>query len=117
MGTIRNRMTIIYHWDFEEIKQVHEDALACFEELMNDYRNIEDYDVAEKMISPILQSPINAEYSFVIMGDCSKIGWEMSESFERFRYEWVKKHISTVKNILIVDFGEGDLPAYIEEIN
>lgn len=76
----------------------------------------DDYDVTKNMISSILRSPINGEYSFVIMGDCSKDGWEMSESFKVFRYKWAEKHISTVKNILIVDFGEGDTPAYVEDM-
>lgn len=30
MGTIRNRMMIIFHWNFDEIKEVHEDAIKCW---------------------------------------------------------------------------------------
>lgn len=114
MGTIRNRMTIIHHYDLNEITQVRESAIIYFSEIMKDY-NI-DYIVETDMVSPILKSPINGEYSFVIMGDCSKLCWEMSDEFDKYRRAWIKEQVNNVQNILIASFGEGDEPAYIEEI-
>lgn len=107
-------MTIVHHYDLEEIKKVRESAIAYFREITREY--CEDYDVNTDMISPILTSPINGEYSFVIMGDCSKLGWEASNEFDKFRHIWTKKQAGNVQNILIADFGEGDTPAYIEEV-
>jgi len=113
MGTIRNRMTIIHHYDLAEIKEVRKNAIAYFSEIMKEYND--EYKVSEDMVSPILTSPMNGEYSFVIMGDCSKLGWEMSENFEKHRNKWVKEQVPKVQNIIIADFGEGDYPALIEE--
>lgn len=115
MGTIRNRMTIVYHYNFEEITKVRESAIMYFESIMQGY-NI-DYNVRESMVSPILASPVNGEYSFVIMGDCSKLGWNMSEDFEKHRLKWAKQEAGNVQNIIILDFGEGDQKAFCEEIH
>lgn len=114
MGEIINRMTIIHHYDLNEITQVRESAIAYFSEIMKNYDI--DYIVETDMVSPILKSPINGEYSFVIMGDCSKSGWEMSNEFDKYRRTWAKKQVYNVQNILIASFGEGDASAYIEEI-
>ena len=73
------------------------------------------YDVNTQMISPILSSIINGEYTFVIMGDCSKLGWETSEIFEKYREEWISQNKEIVQNILVVDFGEGGLDAFVTE--
>jgi len=115
MGTIRNKMTIVHHYTFEEISKVREDAVAYFEAVMENY-DMDDYKVGESMVSPILTSPINGEYSFVIMGDCSKEGWDMSADFEKHRRIWAMQQKRNVQNIVIVNFGEDDPDAYCEEI-
>lgn len=114
MGTIRNRMTIVHHYDFEEISKVRENAVAYFEAVLKDYA-MDDYKADESMVSPILMSPVNGEYSFVIMGDCSKSGWDMSEDFIKRRRIWAEQQAYNVQNIVIVNFGE-DGDAFCEEI-
>ncbi len=49
------------------------------------------------------------------MGDCSKLGWETSEIFEKHREEWISQNKEIMQNILVVDFGEGDLDAFVTE--
>ena len=49
------------------------------------------------------------------MGDCSKLGWETSEIFEKYREEWISQNKEIVQNILVVDFGEGGLDAFVTE--
>lgn len=51
------------------------------------------------MISPILSSIINGEYTFVIIGDCSKLGWKTSENFEKYREEWIAQNKEIVEDI------------------
>ena len=117
MGTIRNRMVIVHHYDLETIKAIREDAVQTFQSLVKeDYKNSE-YDVDKEMISPILTSLVNSEYSFVIMGDCSKLGWSTSELFENGRNEWVEKCNRKLKSykILVLDFGE-DYECIVKEV-
>ena len=106
MGTIRNEMTIVHCWDKDKIENVREDAIKFFNEVASG-------DVSDSMISPIMQSHINQEYTFVINGDCSKIGWSTSERFHEARIKWCEKHKHDVQNIIVINFGEGDEPCYI----
>lgn len=105
MGTIRNEMTIVHCWNKDNIEKVREDAIKFFNE-------IED-NIADLMIGPIMQSYINQEYTFVINGDCSKIGWETSERFHEARIKWCERHKYDVQNIIVINFGEGDDPCQI----
>lgn len=111
MGTVRNEMTIVHDWNKEKIEKIREDAIKVFSEVIKqDFRN---EDEIKNMISPIMESYINLEYTFVINGDCSKIGWEPSERFHKARMEWCEKHKNTTENIIVINFGEGDEPSYI----
>lgn len=111
MGTIRNEMTIVHYWNKEELEKVREDAVKVFSQIIRQDAGIEEH--IENMISPIMQSHINQEYTFVINGDCSKIGWETSERFHEARMKWCEKHKHDVQNIIVINFGEGDEPCYI----
>lgn len=113
MGTIRNRLTIVHDYDRNRINETRKNAVKYFEQfIQNEFPDFE-YDVNTQMISPILKSFVNAEYTFVIMGDCSKSGWETSEKFERCREEWIRQN--KAQNIFVVNFGEGDADAFVEE--
>ena len=52
MGTIRNEMTIVHHWEKDELEKVREDAIKVFNKAANE-------DVSDLMISPIMESYIN----------------------------------------------------------
>lgn len=99
MGTIRNEMTIVHHWNKDKLKEVREDAIKVFGQIV-----VKEY--IENMISPIMTSYVNQEYTFVINGDCSKIGWETSEQFHKARMKWCEKHKHDVRNIIVINFGE-----------
>lgn len=114
MGTIRNRLTIVHDYDFNRISETRKNAVKYFEAVMHK-EECDSYDVDSQMISPILHSLINEEYTFVIMGDCSKSGWKTSKNFEKYRTEWIKENKGACQNILVADFGEGDTNAFIEE--
>lgn len=115
MGKIRNRLTIVHDYDKERINKVRESAVEYFTEVVQEEVTSDKYNVNTQMISPILSSIINGEYTFVIMGDCSKLGWDISENFEKYREEWIEQNKEIVQNILVVDFGEGDLDAIVTE--
>jgi len=115
MGTIRNKMTIIHHYNKEEIAKIREYAVAYFQSVCDE--EFEDYNVNESMVSPILKSPVNGEYSFVIMGDCSKDGWDISERFEKYRMKWAKEAAVDAQNVVIVNFGEGDAGAFCDDVD
>lgn len=102
MGTIGNRLTIVHDYDKERISQVRESAVEYFTEGVQENFSSGKYDVNTQMISPILSSIINGEYTFVIMGDCSKLGWETSEIFEKHREEWISQNKEIVQNILVL---------------
>ena len=108
MGTIRNEMTIVHHWNKDELKKVREDAIKVFSQVARQDSGVENYALnsIKNMISPIMDSYINVEYTFVINGDCSKIGWETSERFHKARMEWCEKHKDDVQNIIVINFGE-----------
>ena len=97
-------MTIVHHWKKDELEIVREDAIKFFNEVANG--------VSDLMVSPIMASYINQEYTFVINGDCSKIGWETSERFHEARMKWCEKHKYDVQNIVVINFGE-DGPSHI----
>ena len=105
MGTIRNEMTIVHHWDEDKLEKVREDAIKFFNEVENG--------ISDLMISPIMTSYINREYTFVINGDCSKIGWNTSERFHEARMKWCENHKHDVQNIVVINFGEDDEPCRI----
>ena len=113
MGTIRNRLTIVNDYNFDRITNTRQNAVEYFGKIMRDEFDFPDYDVNTQMISPILPSVVNGIYTFVIMGDCSKDGWELSNDFKKYRDEWIRKNKGL--NILVADFGEGDAEAYIKE--
>lgn len=108
MGIIRNEMTIIHHWKKDELEKVREDAIKFFNEIANKDFAKSEIDITHSMISPIMESYINQEYTFVINGDCSKLGWDTSELFHKARIEWCEKHKYDVQNIIVINFGEGD---------
>lgn len=113
MGTIRNRLTIVHDYNFDRITQTRQNAVEYFGKIMRDEFDFPDYDVDTQMISPVLQSVVNGEYTFVIMGDCSNDGLELSNDFKKYRDEWIREN--KAQNILVADFGEGNVEAYIEE--
>ena len=98
MGTIRNEMTIVHHWKKDELEKVREDAIKFF--------NVVENGISDLMVSPIMTSYINSEYTFVINGDCSKIGWGTSERFHEARMQWCENHKHDVQNIIVINFGE-----------
>ena len=109
MGTIRNEMTIVHGWNKVELEKIREDAIKVFGQIVRQdaRKNI------ESMISPIMNTYINQEYTFVINGDCSKIGWEASERFHEIRIKWCEKHKHDVQNIIVINFGEGEEPCFV----
>lgn len=111
MGTIRNEMTIVHDWEKEKVEKLREDAIKVFSEVIKQDLGNEEY--IEKMISPIMESYINREYTFIINGDCSKLGWATSERFHKARMEWCEKHKNTPQNIIVINFGEDYEPSYI----
>ena len=116
MSSIRNRLIIVHDYDFDRIRELRENAVRYFEQVVSNEEN-DTYDVDSKMISPILSSFVNEEYTFVIMGDCSKSGWELSENFEKLRQEWIKQNRGACQNILVADFGDDGAGACVEDFS
>ena len=107
MGIIRNRVTLVHHYSFEEITKLRDDAIKTFKEAGDEwFYNID-------IVSPIMISPFNSEYTFMIQGDCSKNGWAASDKFKDIRMEWCKKHMNDGGVIVVVDLGE-DYPSSID---
>lgn len=109
--SIRNEMTIVHHWKKDELEKVREDAIKVFSQIVRQDIGVAEY--IESMISPIMNTYMNLEYTFVINGDCSKIGWETSKRFHEARMEWCEKHKHDVQNIIVINFGEGDGSCYM----
>ena len=106
MGTIRKRVVIVHHYRKEEIEKVRQDAVDFFQKVVINDNQFSEYDVGTKMITPIMESLINGEYTFMIMGECSKIGWSSSDLFDEKRREWIENNRDKCQNIILVDFGE-----------
>ena len=111
MGTIRNEMTMIHHWNKDKLEKLREDAIEMLKQIAKQDLRVEESIVS--MISPIMDTYINQEYTFIINGDCSKIGWGMSERFHDARMKWCEKHKHDALNIVVINFGEGDKPCRI----
>lgn len=106
MGAIRNRVVIVHHYRKEEIEEVRQDAADFFQKVVLEDNEFSEYDVNTKMVTPIMESFINGEYTFMIMGECSKIGWSSSDLFDKRRREWIENNRDKCQNIILVDFGE-----------
>ena len=107
MGMIRNEVTIVHDWELKRLKKLHKNAMEYFSEIEK------IYEVDIDMISPIMKSVMNEEYTFVINGDCSKVDWKMSERFHEARMKWCEEHKNEVEAIIVVNFGEGDMPCEV----
>ena len=113
MGIIRNRLTIVHDFDKERIENLRQLAIKEFSEFIYKTPFITQIKLNEidgNFVSPILKSLINCEYTFIIMGDCSKIGWYESDMWEKFRNEWCEKHKSECTNMVVLDIGEAYSP-------
>jgi hypothetical protein len=117
MGTIRNEMIIVQHYDRDELEKMREDAVKVFSQVIRQDEGAEENigvdEYIKDMISPIMSTYVNQEYTFVINGDGSKVGWETSERFHVARMEWCKKHMYDVENIVVINFGDGDTPCCV----
>ena len=116
MGTIRNKMLIIYHYDKNVIHMMRKDAVRHFQETVREDSPHTHYNVDRNMVSPVLSLQSDGMYVFAIMGDCSKNGWDTSELFEMRRQEYVEKWIEADNPgwIILMDFGE-DYECSIED--
>lgn len=72
MGTIRNEMTVVHHWNKDELEKVREDAIEVFDQVTKQTGLSILHN--EEIVSPIMTTLLNGEYTFIINGDCSKIG-------------------------------------------
>ena len=113
MGTIRNRMVIVHSFDLTVIQALRDDAIVYFQKVADQFPFME-FDVKNEMVSNIMAGFSNREYTFVINGECSKLGWPESDVFQAAREEWCEQHYFRADNILIVDFGE-DQQAFVKE--
>lgn len=100
MGIIRNEMTIVHDWNFERISKLHNNAKIALTELS-------DIETAKQMVSPIITSILNSEYTFIINGDCSKAGWDASKIYHEARLKWCEEHKNDAESIVVINFGEG----------
>lgn len=114
MGTVRNRVVIVHHFMKDEIEEVREDAVTFFQKIINEQPLVKNIDVDNEMITPIMKSLINSEYTFMINGECSKIGWSESDYFQEKRKEWIEKNRRKCQNIILLDFGDS-YEAIVEE--
>lgn len=120
MGTIRNRVVIVHHYRKEEIEKIRQDAVDFFQKGVLEDNKFSKYKVNTKMVTPIMESLINGEYTFMIMGECSKIGWSSSNLFDKKRREWIENNRDKCQNIILVDFGEeyeAEMEAYQVAMN
>lgn len=106
MGTMRNRVVIVHHWRKERIEEIRRNAVEFFQKVVLEDTPHSEYDVNIQMVTPIMESFINNEYTFMIVGECSKIGWSTSDLFDKKRREWIENNRDKCQNIILVDFGE-----------
>ena len=104
MGIIRNRVTLVHHYNLDEITKLREDAIKTFETGL---------DLKYPIVSSIMTSHYNEEYTFMINGDCSKNGWTPSDEFIEIRKKWCEKHKNNGAVIVVVNLGN-DYPASID---
>ena len=100
MGIIRNEMTIVHDWNLERISKLHTNAKIALTELS-------DIETAKQMLGPIITSIINSEYTFIINGDCSKVGRDASKKYHEARLKWCEEHKNDAESIVVINFGEG----------
>lgn len=106
MGTIRNKMLFISHADKLSIQKMRTKAVEYFTEAVSEDGG--DCNVDKLMVSPIMKISSDTQYIFAIMGDCSKLGWETSEKFAKYREDYVESILEDDENAMVVelDFGE-----------
>ena len=80
MGYIKHNSTIVVSWKEEDVVAAHEMAKEIFSDKLRG---------GDQLISPILNSVVNDDYSFFIAPDGSKEGWSDSKMGDLARIEFL----------------------------
>ena len=97
MGYERNHAIIVTGWQSEFIEEAHKLAEGLFlpsaiEMSPSKHGHVNDHPIG--MVTPILCSPVNGRYSFAILPDGSKEGWDTSKNADAARkkfVDWLRK--------------------------
>ena len=90
MGSVVNTITIIQCWDKQEAHKIREEAVKDWIE----YYKSQAIDLSSEidtLISPVLRTVYNDEYTIIINGDGSKSGRSVGCKAEEFRKTWTEK--------------------------
>ena len=87
MGYICHHGIMVTSWSPNQLKQAHEKALEIFTE---ETVSAAYSGNASSLVSPIFEGLTNGYASFAIFPDGSKEGWDLSDSVEAKRDEFIK---------------------------
>lgn len=109
MNKIRNSIIIIHDYEFKNISQIQQEANSYWVEYY-----VNNAGMSSAIVSPIMCSIFNREYTFIIDGDCA-MDSDLKNQFIKDRLAWCeyvyRKYLP--QNITIVNIGD-DGESFIE---
>lgn len=109
MNRIKNSIIIIHDYEYETIKKIQEEANTFWTNYF-----VNNAEVSSSIVSPVICSVFNKEYTIMITGDCASVS-DLSIAFNQDRLAWCdfiyKNYLP--QNIIVInvsDCGE----SYIE---
>jgi len=109
MGYIKHNAIIVTGWQDDKILESRNKAIEIFDEHFSGEPIVRPY--GSKLVSEIIPSLANGQYSFFIAPDGSKEGWETSENGDRAREEfckWLNSDPNNHCDYIEVRFGGDD---------
>lgn len=82
MGWERHHFIIVTHYDEDEIREAHKKAKELF--------NLDKFPEPVNLVTEVIQSIANKQFTFMIGPDGSKEGWETSDEYDEIRNEFTK---------------------------
>ena len=103
MNIIRNSIIIIHDYEYDTIANIQSEAVSFWTRYYD-----ENCEITEPIVSNILPSIFNKEYTLIISGDCA-LDSNLKDQITRDRRSWCN-HIYNKylpQNIVVVNVGDG----------
>lgn len=109
MNKIKNSIIIIHDYEYETIKKIQEEANTFWTNYF-----VNNAGVSSSIVSPVICSVFNKEYTVMVTGDCAHVG-DLSIEFNKDRLSWCdfiyKNYLP--QNIIVINVSDCE-ESYIE---
>lgn len=109
MNRVRNSIIVIHDYEYDNIEKIHREANTFWTHYYTENTEISTY-----VVSPIMKSVFNKEFTFMITGDCA-FDCNLKNGFNSDRIKWCNYiyKVFLPQNIVVINLGD-DGKSYIE---